>query len=664
MSKNQSQQPEFDDDDIPSNPSRSEDIQSVTDERLRQAARGISRRGLMSGFLGSLGLGAAGMLSTGTGAWAAATADQRGRVSSLTFEELPHGYDADLHVAPGYQASTLIGWGDAVTRNAPAHDLNAQTATAQSSQFGYNNDFIAYLPLPLGSKNSDHGLLCVNHEYTNPWLMFPGMKRKGYLAQMDQDQVAVEMAAHGHSVLEIKKDDQGDWQVVLGDFNRRINALDTEILLSGPVAGHARVRTSADPVGTRVLGTLNNCAGGTTPWGTVLICEENFHGYFGGDLADHPELRNYSRYGIKSDSRYHWYQVDDRFDVAAEPNEANRFGWVIEFDPYNPEAKPVKRTALGRFKHEGATTVLAKDGRVVLYSGDDQRFEYVYKFVSRDAYEPDNRAANQNLLDNGTLYAAQYKADGAMRWLPLVFGHGPLTEENGFFSQADVLIETRRAADLLGATKMDRPEDVEANPRTGAVYVLMTKNKRREPGNINTANPRYYNANGHIIEMWPVGGDHTATEGRWEMFIRAGDPSNPYHAAYYHPEVSEHGWFACPDNCAFDTQGRLWIATDGAPSASKRLGERRFADGLWACDTDGEGRALTRHFLRGPVGSETCGPCFTPDGKTLFVAIQHPGEKSASFDEVDTRWPDKNPEKPPRPAVVAIRKHNGGLIGS
>ncbi len=591
-------------------------------------------------------------------------------VSSLAFEELPHGLDAELHVANGYDAQVLLRWGDPVYTDAPAFDPMRQTAAAQERQFGFNNDFVAFMPLPPLSKKANHGLLCVNHEFTNAIMMFPGLisalqaklegmagvtaqSLTGGMPELSREQVDIEMAAHGHSVVEIKLQD-GAWKPVADSpFNRRLTMLSTAMRLSGPAAGHKRLKTSADPTGALVTGALNNCAGGVTPWGTVLIAEENFHFYFAGDPQATPEARNHKRYGVNPEKiRFQWARYHDRFNVEKEPNEPNRFGWVVELDPYNPRAMPVKRTALGRFKHEAATVALAPDGRVVVYSGDDERFEHVYRFVSDGRYDAKNREANLSLLDTGVLSAARFEADGRLIWLPLIWGQGPLTRENGFESQADVLIETRRAADLLGATRMDRPEDIETNPLTGRVYLVLTGNDKREAAQTDAANPRAKNKFGHILELIAPGADgktpdHAAEEFRWDIFLLAGDPFAD-HGARYHPQTTKDGWLTTPDNIAFDRNGRMWIATDGANSSG-------FADGVWATDVEGPGRALTRHFLAVPRGAEMCGPCFTPDDTTLFVAVQHPGQEPGStFDAPSTRWPDFDEAMPPRPAIVAI----------
>lgn len=585
--------------------------------------------------------------------------------SSLTFREIEHGDDGLVHVADGYEAQPLLRWGDAIVSSAPGFDVMKQSPESQSQQFGYNCDFTAFLPLPDAKDGSQRGLLCVNHEYTDTNLMFPNILDTSSLERLTKEQVAIEMAAHGHSVVEIQKH-RGQWQPVrASSFNRRITALDTVMTIGGPAAGHRRLQTTADPKGTEVIGTLNNCAGGVTPWGTMLVCEENFNNYFSGDPSNTSEERNHTRYGISGPSQFSpaWAKHFPRFDIEQEPNEPNRFGWVVEFDPYDPDSVPVKRTAMGRCKHEGAGIVVNPDGRVVIYCGDDERFDYVYKFVTNRAYDPSTREANRDLLDDGVLHVAKFDEAGTVRWLPLVHGQGPLTAENDFHSQADVLIETRRAADLLGATPMDRPEDVEPSPTTGHVFVILTNNSKRKPEQVDAVNPRPSNQHGHILELIPPTADgkldHAATEFAWEVFLRAGDPQDASHDASYHELVSRDGWFSCPDNAAFDNQGRIWLTTDSDH------GLTGFGDGIYACDVVGPGRALPKLFFRGPRGSEVSGVCLSPDNETLFVSVQHPGEEEGSdFQKPSTRWPDNRAGMPPRPTVVAITRKAGGPIGS
>jgi secreted PhoX family phosphatase len=580
--------------------------------------------------------------------------------STLSFPELKKVYDETHHVADGYAADILVRWGDAILPGAKPLDAAAQSAKAQAGQFGYNCDFIGYLPLPLGSGNSDHGLLCVNNEYADPQLMFPGMTEDDAKDKMTPEQIAAVQEAWGHSIVEIKKTG-GKWAIVPdGKFNRRITGT-TEIAISGPAAGHKMLRTAADPSGTRAIGTGYNCAGGVTPWGTVLSCEEGLSDTFGGDPAKHPDPALLERYGYDGSDYYGLARINERLQLDKEPNEPNRFDWVIEIDPYEPGEAPVKRTALGRFSHEAATCVVNPDGRVVVYSGDDDYFEYVYRFVSDGRFDPADRAANKRLLDSGVLSVAKFADDGTLTWLPLVHGQGGLTAANGFADQAEVLIKARLAADLLGATKMDRPEDIEPNPVTGRVYAVMTKNKKRKADQVDAANSRAENLYGHILEMIPPGegkaADHAAATFRWDVFLLAGNPAMPEHGARYNPATSADGWFAAPDNIAFDPRGRIWIASDGATDFD-------IADGLYAADTIGDGRALPRFFFACPKGAELCGPAFTPDGRTLFVAVQHPAEDSGDLANLTTRWPDFGPDSLPRPSVVAITKQDGGEIGT
>jgi uncharacterized protein len=620
----------------------------------------FNRRDLLCGSLAVSAISA----TVGTRALAvnAHPAETSDAPDTFNFREIEAGVDETHHVAEGYDAKVLLRWGDPLFSDAPEFDPQNQTPETQALQFGYNTDFIGFIPI---DGSSDHGLLVANHEYTNQELMFPGVGVQEVtdvdFPQRTKILVDIEMMAHGGAVVEIRRVD-GEWQVVKDSpYTRRITA-DTPMEMTGPAAGDDRLKTGADPSGRQVRGMINNCAGGVTPWGTWLSCEENFHGYFWGQIADgHPEAVNYRRYGLGSPA-YAWGKFHDRFDVTKEPNEPNRFGWVVEIDPFDPHFVPKKRTALGRTKHEGAAGITNHDGRYVIYLGDDERFDYVYKFVTAGKVDPQNRAANLELLDEGRLYVAKYNPDGTGAWLPISHGKGPLTEANGFKSQADVLIETRRAADHLGATKMDRPEDIEANPQTNRVYVMLTNNTRRDAEQVDAANPRAKNVFGHIIEMVPEGGDHAATGFTWEVLVKCGDPSIAEVGATFSSDTTENGWFGMPDNCAIDSQGRLWIATDG--NSAKATGR---ADGLWAVETQGEGRARSKHFFRGPVGAELCGPCFTPDDESLFLAVQHPAERQdegseSTFENPLTRWPDFTDGMPTRPSVLVVTRKGGGKI--
>jgi len=327
---------------------------------------------------------------------------------------------------------------------------------------------------------------------------------------------------------------------------------------------------------------------------------------------------------------------------------------------------PIKRTALGRAAHEGAWVAKTKKGRAVVYSGEDARFEYIYKFVSRDKIASGGARANRDLLDHGTLYVARFDADGTGRWLPLVHGQGPLTAANGFADQGEVVIKARQASDLLQATKMDRPEWLTIDPHTGWVYCTLTNNSARgqpnQPG-VDAANPRANNTMGHIIR-WKEEDDFDGAAFQWNHLVLAGDPANTRPEARGNIKGDIYG---CPDGIAFDARGVLWIQTDVAAAAMYKgefanIGNNQ----MLACDpATGE----TRRFLSGPTNCEITGVAFTPDGTTMFISVQHPGETpSERSDPREPRkfsnWPDYQPGGRPRSANVVIRKLDGGVIGT
>ncbi|MDP1616924.1 PhoX family phosphatase [Phenylobacterium sp.] len=561
-------------------------------------------------------------------------------------------------IAAGYRRDIVLRWGDPLWSNAAPFDPSRPDSDAAARQFGFNNDYTAFLPLEDGEP--DRGLLVVNHEYPNPHLMFGALQEASAAAEMSLEQVRVTMAACGMSVVELRRAN-GVWKAVLDSpFNRRVTAT-TPVRISGPAAGHPRLRTAADPSGRAVLGTHDNCNGGVTPWGTVLSGEEGSADFFGGDVSRHPDPAHLARNhyaDLEPHGRYGWARADRRFDINHEPNEPNRFEWVVEIDPFDPDAAPVKRTALGRFAHEGAQCALAPDGRVVVYLGDDWEYEYCYRFVTAQPFDPNNRAANRDLLDEGVLSVARFSAEGTVDWLPLVYGVGPLTTENGFHSQGDVLVETRRAADLLGATPMDSPEGYLPDPKTGRIIIALTGADEARTAGTNAANPRDENAAGHLLELVPpdtgLGPDHAADRFAWTIFALCGDPAKPGEGARFHPAAGPEDWFEAPDNLAFDAVGRLWVCTDGPG--------RRDHDGLWVMATDGEARAWPRLFYSPPAGAECCSPAFTPDGSGLFLAVQHPAEGAASLAEVTERWPERDPALAPRPSVIFISRIDGGSI--
>ncbi|ATN35144.1 phosphatase [Rhizobium sp. ACO-34A] len=631
-------------------------------------AAGIERRSVLKGLLAIAGSSVA-MPFIGGEARAA-------EVSTLKFSELKRVRDREDHWPEGYGRQILARWGDALFADSPVFDVAKLDGKAAERQFGYNNDFTYYMPLPFGSDSSDHGLMIVSHEYATPFLMFPGLTDEDYRDKLTDDQIRAIMASVGISIFEVRK--AGDkWEVVLdGKLDRRIH-MSTEMAISGPAAGDDRLKTKADPAGKTVFGTISNCNGGITPWGTMLSGEEGSMDVFAGDYTTlaNQELVERQGWDEEDNDIYGVGRVEPRFRFEEEPNEWMRFDWVVEIDPLDPTAKPVKRTALGRFTHEGAQCAVAPDGRVVVFMGDDDDFEYLYRFVSRDPWNPNDRAANRDLLDNGTLSVAKFSSDGTMQWLPLVAGEGPLTAEAGFKSQADVVLNTRGAADLLGATPMDAPEGFVVHPKTGKLYVAMTENEDRLPAGegeereqVNFANPRGPNPHGHLLELVPPGSsdkpDFAAESFRWDVFVLCGNPAVAEEGAMFHPATSENGWFTDPDNLSVDPDGRLWVATDGPPPAG-------IADALFVMDTEGEGRALPKLFYVAPVGSECCSPTFTPDGKTVFVSIQHPGElrfdddeDATSIADAGTSWPDFKDGLPARPALIVLSRDDRETLGS
>ena len=584
---------------------------------------------------------------------------------SLSYKTIYPNNEDRVIVPEGYRVSILIKWGDPLDNGEPLNwnrvyeGPTPEDVERQKKCFGYNADFVGFFKL-----TSNRALLVVNHEYTNPELMFKGFDLN--TSTPTKEQADLMLQAHGVSVVEIRRKSNGSWEYVKGSpFNRRITG-DTVCLISGPAKGHRLMKTSYDPNGLLVYGTLNNCSAGKTPWGTVLTCEENFHSYFGGDInsiSDSLVKEIHKRYGVPSSraKRYGFHRYYSRFDISQEPNEAFRFGWVVEIDPYDPTRPPVKRTALGRFKHEAATTVVANDGRVVVYMGDDERFEYIYKFVTKGKYDPLNRTANFGLLDEGTLYVAKFNDNLTGEWIPIVTVDGNRITPNPNlpepFQSDPVLcfINTRGAADLLGATKMDRPEDFEWNPITKSVFVALTYNERRgqsgQPGT-DRANPRQLNHMGHIIEIKEQNNDPASTKFTWVMAMLCGDPratdENRKLYIYGQPAKETTPAISAPDNFAFDKLGNVWIATDGNPSKN-RLAKN---DGVYTLNIYTKELKM---FLSGAPGCEVCGPEFSEDYKTFFCTIQHPGEDGAN-----TKWPYLNDGVVvPRPSVIQVQRNDG-----
>ena len=640
------------------------DIASAT--MSRRSALGFGAAGALAVAFGNAVPSAAPAVADGGPGLAAAAKDGFGK-SKLQFSAIaPVDAAVDTMTVPaGFTWQPVIRWGDPLFNDSPAFDIDRQSAAAQSRQFGYNNDYTDILPV--GGSKDRRAVLFTNHEYTNESIMVPA----GFDAAETR---AIGRAAHGLTVVELeRKNKNKPWSYVRGAALNRRFLTDTTYELDGPAAGSALLKTTADPSGRAIKGTLGNCSGGTTPWGTILSGEENFNGYFVTPGTSEPD----KRYGLTSKPTARQWELDDpRFDTRnpGYENEANRFGWIVEVDPFDPNSTPRKHSAMGRFKHEGANVIVAKSGHVVAYMGDDERFDYLYKFVSRDKYREGDRAHNLTLLSTGDLYVAKFNGnaapaeidgsgklpadgafDGSGQWLPLVVGGQSAVAG---MSVEEVLVYTRLAADKVGPTKMDRCEDVEPSLHTGKVYVVCTNNTDRgKPGKeaATEVNPRNLNRDGHIVEITETG-DQTSTTFGWNLLMVCGDPARNSAAYFAGFPASQVSPISCPDNVAFDSVGNMWISTDGAPAS---IG---YADGLFKVTLTGAERGKVEQFLAVPCEGETCGPVIHDDERTVFVAVQHPGE-DGTFAEQHSYFPDyvaagatpkPGQARVPRPSVVQV----------
>jgi secreted PhoX family phosphatase len=645
------------DDDIVSNNSSNRTFQEVVEAR-------VSRRGFLGGGLAAAATLTLGGVSALLKAVPASANTNGGPL--LGFQGIPVS-DADtVVVPPGYTARVLIAWGDPVS-NGPAFQQDASnSATDQALQWGMHNDGLVYFPI----SGPAHGLLVQNHEYTDEGILFPDG-----IANWAAEKTNKSLNAHGVSIVEIIKR-RGEWQIVRpSGYARRITG-QTPINIGGPAAGDPRLQTSEDPTGTRVLGTLNNCAMGFTPWGTYLACEENFNGYFFRTTSPDQRSTLEKRYGISPfGSGFRWHTTHPRFNADTYPNEPNRFGWVVEIDPFDPNSTPVKRTALGRFKHEGAWVQETKGGRIVVYMGDDERNEYIYRYVSNLPW----RAARQqgiNPLDDGILYVAKFHDSGFGEWLPLT----PANPALAGWALSDILINTRGAADAVGATMMDRPEWIDTFPYALTAIATLTNNNRRgtTPPSVNNpdgstiagsarpavdaANPRVNNVYGHII-TWKYRKDWAEPTFEWDIFALAGDPAVPAHGSDIDGDK-----FGSPDGIYVAPSGRLWIQTDVSTSTINTGAYAGFGNNQMLCANPESGEI--RRFLVGPKQCEVTGAFMTADERTMFVGIQHPGEtvdespNDPANPKLFSSWPDGPVGRRPRSACIVITKEDGGPIGS
>lgn len=589
------------------------------------------------------------------------------------FKSIPASAEDRVVVPDGYVAEVLYRWGDPINGASPMFQANASnSADDQEKQAGMGHDGMEFFPIP-GFDPNQQGLLAINHEYTDQVLLFQDGIEPLPPQLMPVEKVRKSIASHGVSIVEIAKQDDGSWRVIKSPRARRITA-DTPVSVAGP---------AKEKLGPEAHGTVNNCAAGRTPWGTYLTCEENFQGVFGTNVNGFTPTASQKAYGLTAEGFYYtidqkkvpgyrWWEQLSRFDLSQPNNDSERFGYVVEIDPYDPQSKPVKRTALGRFRHENAELTVAPDGRVVVYMGDDEIDQYVYKFVSHGKWDPQTQAGTgvhefSSLLDKGTLYAARYNADGSGTWLELAPGLNNIprktspTDADGF-DEADIAIRTRMAAKIAGATPMDRPEWLAVHPETKEVYVTLTNHKSRHA--TDPANPRANNIFGHIIRWREDQNDPTSTSFRWQIFVLAG---NPQHADPVNHGTTKGDFFACPDGLKFDSTGILWIQTDMSSSVMGKPGYVELGHNMMLAAHPITGE--TRRFLTGPRGCEITGNALTPDRKTMFVNIQHPGEPADDLSDPHmplkvSNWPDGPSGGRPRSATIAIRKLDGGVIGS
>ena len=595
--------------------------------------RAISRRGLLGGAL-AFGSGAA---VFGTGLFASGTQAAAEGHAKFAFTPIDIATDFDLHVPEGYSTKVLVRWGDPLWSDAQgAYSPDTGVPAAMSDRvFGENTDGMELFEV------DGKQLIAVNSEYVNPKINLPA-EAEG--SPRTADEVMLLKNLQGVTVIEIADTGNGYEVVVDSPYNRRITH-ETEMTLAGPLAGHALVQTNADPAGINVKGTMNNCGSGKTLWGTYLTCEENFNGYFGTTGAE-PEGAGYARYGIGGEGRYGYEKFDSRYDLSKEPNEPHRHGFITEIDPTDPASVPVKRTALGRFKHENAEMVQASDGRIVVYLGDDERGEYLYRYVSTGTYTAGG--APDGLLDDGTLYVARFNDDQTGDWLPL-------TPETTGMDAAEILCFTRMAASAVGGTTMDRPEWVAANPLKPEAYCALTNNKNRgvkpnaggDDTSVNAANPRETNNYGQIVRWTPADGNHAADGFTWDLYVMAGNPTVYDNAYAGSDNVNAGNMFNSPDGMAFSSDGMLWIQTDGN---DKNEGDFAGMGNNQMLVGDPESGEIAR-FMTVPKGAEVTGLCWSADKTVAFVGVQHPGGS----------WPDGTGH--PRSSVVAVWRDDRAEIG-
>ena len=576
--------------------------------------KAISRRDF---FKGSALLVGAGLFAKSTLVEAMSNNGQA-EFDVFNFENVAANTHDTITLPNDYQWKPLVSWGEPLWSNG-SQFTHSEKFEAENQQwaFGDNNDGMKHFNI------DGREVLAINNEYVNFASFFNHYENS---RPQTKDDILKTQQAVGVSIVEVQKTNDG-WQAVKDSpLNRRITAR-TAMQITGPARGHDLIKTQQDPQGVQSFGTWANCGSGKTPWGTYLTCEENFNGYYASQDSAVTISDELLRYGhFLQGYGYDWHLLDDRFDLAKTPNEPNRSGYVVEIDPANPNSTPKKRTALGRFKHENAEMVIAENGQVVVYLGDDERGEYLYRYVSNNRYN--QNADIDDLMENGTLYVAKFNEDGSGHWIAL-------TSENTEMELAEICIHTRQAASKVGATTMDRPEWVAANPNKAEVFCALTNNKNRgvkpnaggDAQPVGGVNPREANNYGQVVRWIPKNGDHAASEFNWNLFVLAGNPTVHKDGLYAGSDnVHSGNMFNSPDGVHFDSQGKLWIQTDGKTSNTDEYAGMGNNQMLLAHPQTGE----IKRFMVGPVGCEVTGFAYSEDKKTIFVGIQHPGERGNS----------------------------------
>jgi len=712
-------------DSISKNNSNNLSLEEIVDSR-------VSRRTLLKGALAVAAGSFLGLNLTGCGSNTNNISTAASNVL-LGFDPVAKNLNDVVTVPNGYSVEVLYRLGDPIN-NFTSEYKNDGTDESFDYRAGDHHDGMFYFGMNTSGtakdlNNSKRGLLCMNHE--NMTEIF--LHTEDELASYDKDnrvakQIDKEVSAHGVSVIEIQKNSSSFSLNKSSIFNKRYTA-QTPMDINGPVKNSDLVKTKYSTNGEKTRGTLNNCSNGVTPWGTYLTCEENWAFYFKRDESSNLDAKaaaTQERYmgSTASDGTYAWANSSTSNDLydrwstvqtgtnSSEDyrNVANTFGWVVEIDPFNPTSTPRKRTALGRMGHEGAIPSVVKNGEpLVYYMGDDSKGEYVYKYVSTLNWdEADSNGgldAGNKYLDDGKLYVAKFNDDGSGEWLELSMSNTDITSyaNYDFDDLADILVNTRLAADAVGATPMDRPEWSGVHPITGDVYVTLTNNSNRGKSlDLDTANPRYYsddnngrentgNVNGHIMRMEEVGNDASATSFNWDIYLfgAQADASSNINIS----KLTDDNDFSSPDGLFFShvTKGLLWIQTDdgyytdvtncmmlAAVPGSYNDGKNTQITNI-AVPTNGDANQTIstyvgeeastdklKRFLVGPKECEITGIAETPDGKTIFVNIQHPGERTRDLSDTSSygsHWPDEGNSRP-RSATIVITKDDGGIVGS